>query len=148
MRLCCRKLAEVAARHLFQVIWLCLRSDSFSKVTCIKNHRLCSGMVHELQIFPLPRLLDYGEGRLGFIDGSLRSFYEKQTWCFFTPSERRRLNIEGFLNSVFASFKNLPAVKLGDSTALTSPRTISAQTLWQRSLYNKRGCRVQISYAS
>lgn len=63
------------------------------------------------------------KGRVGFIDGSLHSFYEEQAWCFFTPKERRRLNIERFSNSVFASFKNLSAVKLGDSTAFKSPRT-------------------------
>ena len=87
MRLCCRKLTKVAARHMFQVIWLCLRSGSFTKVTSIMNYRLYSEMVHELQIFPLPRLSDYGEGRLGFIDGSLHSFYDEQAWCFFTPKE-------------------------------------------------------------
>lgn len=57
------------------------------------------------------------------MDESLHSFYEEQAWCLFTPKQRRRLNIERFLNSVFASFKNLSAVKLGDSTAFMSPRT-------------------------
>lgn len=48
MQLCIRKFAEVAARHLFQEIWLCLHSRSFARATSIMNHRLYNGIVRGL----------------------------------------------------------------------------------------------------
>lgn len=125
LRLCCQRLAEVGARHLFQEIYLCLRAESFTKVSSIMNHRLYNGLVRELQIYPvLATFLDDGVG--GFSDDGLHTFYEEQAECLFTPKDQRReLNIERFLNSVFASFKNLSTVKLGDSAAFASPRRSS-----------------------
>lgn len=123
MRLCSRKFAEVAAGHLFQEIWLCLHSRVFTKVMSIMNHSLYNGMFRELQIFPVfPRLSGYVRG-FSFMDDR---FYEAQAEPFLvTKDQRRKSNIERFMNSVFGSFEKLSAVKFGDSAAFTSPRRSS-----------------------
>lgn len=124
MRLCSRKFAEVAAKHLFQEIWLCLHSRSFTKASSIMNHRLYSGMVRELQVFPVfPALFGYMRG-FSFMDDGLDTFYEEQAEPFLlTKDQRRKSNIERFMDSVFASFEKLSAVRFGDSAAFTPPRS-------------------------
>lgn len=126
MRLCSRKFAEVAAKHLFQEIWLCLHSRSFTKASSIMNHRLYRGMVRELQVFPVfPGLLGYIRG-FSFMDDGLDTFYEEQAEPFLeTKDQRRKSNIERFMDSVFASFEKLSAVRFGDSAAFTPPRRYS-----------------------
>lgn len=123
MRLCSRKFAGLAAKHLFQEIWLCLHSRSFTKASSIMNHRLYSGMVRELQVFPaFPELSGYVRG-FTFMDDGLDTFYEEQAEPFLvTKDQRRKSNIERFMNSVFASFEKLSAVRFGDSAAFTTPR--------------------------
>lgn len=123
MRLCSRKFAEVAARHLFQEIWLCLHSRSFTKASSIMNHRLYSGMVRELQVFSaFPGISGYVR-EFSFTDDGLDTFYEEQAEPFIvTEAQRRKSNIERFMNSVFASFEKLSAVRFGDSAAFTPPR--------------------------
>lgn len=126
MRLCSRKFAEVAARHLFQEIWLCLHSRSFTKATSIMNHCFYKRMVRELQIFPVfPILSGYVRG-FQFMDDGLDTFYEEQAEpSLITRDQRRKSNIERFMNSLFATFGNLSAVRFGDSAAFTSPRKSS-----------------------
>lgn len=126
MRLCSRKFAEVAAKHLFQEIWLCLHSRSFTKASSIMNHRLYSGMVRELQVFPVfPGLFGYIKG-FSFTDDGLDTFYDEEAEPFLlTKDQRRKSNIERFMNSVFASFEKLSAVRFGDSAAFATPKSYS-----------------------
>lgn len=149
MRLCCWKLAEVAARHLFQVIWLCLRSDSFTKVTSIMNHRLYSGLVRELQRFPPPRLSDYGKERKGRVHWRKPALILWGTsMVLFYPKGAPQTEYWALLEFCLRIFQELIGCETRWFHGIQVPEDISAQTLWQRSLYNRRGCRVQINYAS
>lgn len=57
-----------------------------------------------------------------YVKDSMHTFYQ-EAGCFFTSMYQcREFAIERFLNSVFASFKNLAAVEPGDSAAFTTPR--------------------------
>lgn len=90
------------------------------------NHSRYNGMVRELQIFSvLPRLSGYARG-FSFMDDGLDTFYDEKAEPFLiTKDQRRKSNIERFMNSVFASFENLSAVRFGDSAAFISPRRSS-----------------------
>lgn len=60
------------------------------------------------------------------MDDGLDTFYEEQAEAFLvTNDQRRKSNIERSMNSVFASFEKLSAVRFGDSAAFTSPRRSS-----------------------
>lgn len=85
------------------------------------------------KIFRFRQNIQSPEKGIIYVKDSMHTFYQ-EAGCFFTSRYQcREFAIERFLNSLFASFKNLAAVEPGDSAAhAVGPYTLAIDPLRQQ----------------